>query len=89
MELYIQGNDNGRLILSLVKNGPLVWPTIEQEDGTVRLKNYEELSDKEKVQADYDLKLLIQGTSLSSEERECKLYVEFDKLSHVKGETLR
>ncbi|GJU36521.1 hypothetical protein Tco_1184875 [Tanacetum coccineum] len=98
---------------------PLVWPTVEQEDDTVRLKTYEELSDKEKLQADCDLKatnivlkglppdvyslfnhhkvakdiwdrvkLLMQGTSLSKQERECKLYDEFDKFSHVKGETL-
>ncbi|GJR36815.1 hypothetical protein Tco_1212499 [Tanacetum coccineum] len=89
-----------------------------QEDDTVRLKIYEELSDKEKLQADCDLKgtnivlqglspdvyalvnhhkiakdiwdrvkLLIQGTSLSRQERECKLYHEFDKFSHVKVNT--
>ncbi|GJU69026.1 hypothetical protein Tco_1255285 [Tanacetum coccineum] len=34
------------------------------------------------------VKLLMQGTSLSRQERECKLYDEFDKFSHVKGETL-
>ncbi|GJZ02997.1 hypothetical protein Tco_0520958, partial [Tanacetum coccineum] len=28
------------------------------------------------------------GTSLSKQERECKRYDEFDKFSHVKGETL-
>ncbi|GKB51484.1 hypothetical protein Tco_0902237 [Tanacetum coccineum] len=119
MELYIQGKDHGRIILNSVENGPLVWPTVEQEDGIVRLKTYEELSDKEKLQADCDLKatnivlqglppdvyalvnhhkiakdiwdrvkLLMQGTSLSRQERECKLYDEFDKFSHVKGETL-
>ncbi|GJV12951.1 zf-CCHC domain-containing protein [Tanacetum coccineum] len=90
-----------------------------QEDDTVRLKTYEGLSDKEKLQADSDLKatnivlqglspdvyslvnhhkvskeiwdrvkLLMQGTSLSKQEREYKLYDEFDKLSHVKGEAL-
>ncbi|GJX72717.1 integrase, catalytic region, zinc finger, CCHC-type containing protein [Tanacetum coccineum] len=85
MELYIQGKDHGRIV---VKNGPLVWPTAEQEDGTVRLKTYEELSYKEKLQADYDLKatnIVLQGTSLSRQERACKLYDEFDKFSHVKG----
>nr|GEW56589.1 hypothetical protein [Tanacetum cinerariifolium] len=55
MRLYIQGKDHGQIILNLVKNGPLVWPTVKQEDGTVRLKTYEELSDREKLQADYDL----------------------------------
>ncbi|GJV28636.1 retrovirus-related pol polyprotein from transposon TNT 1-94, partial [Tanacetum coccineum] len=33
-------------------------------------------------------KLLMQGTSLSKQERECKLYDEFDKFSYMKGETL-
>ncbi|GJX51165.1 hypothetical protein Tco_0278010 [Tanacetum coccineum] len=34
------------------------------------------------------VKLLMQGTKLSLQERECKLYDEFDKFSFVKGETL-
>ncbi|GKB43331.1 hypothetical protein Tco_0888273 [Tanacetum coccineum] len=34
------------------------------------------------------VRLLMQGTSLSKQERECKLYDEFDKFTHVKGETL-
>nr|GEY23802.1 hypothetical protein [Tanacetum cinerariifolium]GEY23814.1 hypothetical protein [Tanacetum cinerariifolium] len=46
IELYIQGKDYGQIILNLVKNGPLIWPTVEQEDDTVRLKTYKELSDK-------------------------------------------
>nr|GEV86054.1 retrovirus-related Pol polyprotein from transposon TNT 1-94 [Tanacetum cinerariifolium] len=119
MELYIQGKDNGWIILNSVENGPLIYPTVALENGTVRPKTYEELSDKEKFQVDCDLKatnivfqglplnvyalvnhhkvakdiwdrvkLLMQGTSLSKQERECKLYDEFDKFSYVKGETL-
>ncbi|GJR47997.1 retrovirus-related pol polyprotein from transposon TNT 1-94 [Tanacetum coccineum] len=34
------------------------------------------------------VKLLIQGTKLSLQEKECKLYEEFDKFSFVKGEPL-
>ncbi|GKD33679.1 hypothetical protein Tco_1249188 [Tanacetum coccineum] len=34
------------------------------------------------------VKLLMQGASLSRQERECMLYDGFDKFSHVKGETL-
>ncbi|GKC01100.1 hypothetical protein Tco_0987236 [Tanacetum coccineum] len=34
------------------------------------------------------VKLLTQGTKLSLQEKECKLYDEFDKFSFVKGETL-
>ncbi|GKC00336.1 alpha/beta hydrolases superfamily protein [Tanacetum coccineum] len=64
MELYIQGKDHGRIILNSVENGPLIWPTVEQEDGIVWLKTYDELSDKEKLQADCDLKatnIFLQG----------------------------
>ncbi|GKC17271.1 hypothetical protein Tco_1014053 [Tanacetum coccineum] len=115
MELYFQDKDHGRIILNSVENGPLVCPTVELENDTVRPKTYEELSDKQMLQADCDhkatnivlqglppdgyalinhhkvtkdiwdrVKLLIQGTSLSKQERECKLYDEFDKFSYVK-----
>nr|GEW94519.1 hypothetical protein [Tanacetum cinerariifolium] len=67
MELYIQGKDHGRIIVISVESIPLVWPTIELENDTVRPKTYEELSDKEKLQADCDLKatnIVLQGLSL-------------------------
>ncbi|GJV07548.1 zinc knuckle CX2CX4HX4C containing protein [Tanacetum coccineum] len=73
MELYIQRKDHGRIILNSVEKGPLIWPTVEQEDGTVRLKTYEELSNKEKLQADCDLKATNIGfmkKSISANERE-------------------
>ncbi|GJY56533.1 hypothetical protein Tco_0455648 [Tanacetum coccineum] len=35
------------------------------------------------------IQLLMQGTSLMKQERECKLYDEFDKFASKKGETLR
>ncbi|GKF68087.1 hypothetical protein Tco_0197766 [Tanacetum coccineum] len=34
------------------------------------------------------IKLLMQGTSLAKQERECKLYDEFDKFTYKKGESL-
>ncbi|GJX37148.1 putative reverse transcriptase domain-containing protein [Tanacetum coccineum] len=101
MELYFQGKDHGRIILNSVENNPLIWPIVEQDNDTIRPKTYEELSDKEKHQADCDLKatnivlqglppdvyslinhhrvakeiwdrvkLLMQSTSLSKQERE-------------------
>ncbi|GKB85493.1 hypothetical protein Tco_0957765 [Tanacetum coccineum] len=107
------------MILNSLQNGPLVWPTVVEEDGTTRTKKYEELSVAEKLQADCDLKatnivlqglppdvyaimnhhkvakeiwdrvkLLMQGTKLSLQEKECNLYDEFDKFSFVKGETM-
>nr|GEV14507.1 integrase, catalytic region, zinc finger, CCHC-type, peptidase aspartic, catalytic [Tanacetum cinerariifolium] len=35
------------------------------------------------------IQLLLQGTSLTKQERECKLHDEFDKFAYKKGETLR
>nr|GFA41017.1 hypothetical protein [Tanacetum cinerariifolium] len=64
MELYVENRENGRMILNSVQNGPLVWPTVVQEDGTTRTNKYEELSVAEKLQADRDLKatnIVLQG----------------------------
>ncbi|GJZ43473.1 hypothetical protein Tco_0590728 [Tanacetum coccineum] len=118
MELYMMNRQHGRMILESVENGPLIWPSIE-ENRVTRPKKYSELSATEAIQADCDIKetniilqglppevyalvsnhkvakelweriqLLMQGTSLTKQERECKLYVEFDKFAYKKGETL-
>ncbi|GJW69232.1 hypothetical protein Tco_0123656 [Tanacetum coccineum] len=34
------------------------------------------------------IQLLMQGTSLTKQERECKMYDAFDKFAHIKGESL-
>nr|GEV50646.1 hypothetical protein [Tanacetum cinerariifolium] len=34
------------------------------------------------------IQLLMQGTSMTKQERECKLYDEFDKFAYKKGESL-
>ncbi|GJR09993.1 hypothetical protein Tco_0792645 [Tanacetum coccineum] len=63
-------------------------PTIE-ENGVARPKKYSELSAMEAIQADCDVNatnIILQG--LPPEERECKLYDEFDKFAYKKGETL-
>ncbi|GJX89564.1 hypothetical protein Tco_0341578 [Tanacetum coccineum] len=118
MELYMMNRQHGRMILESVKNGPLIWPSIE-ENRVARPKKYSELFATEAIQADCDIKatniilqglppevyalvsnhkvakelweriqLLMQGTSLKKQERECKLYDEFDKFAYKKGETL-
>ncbi|GKA64442.1 hypothetical protein Tco_0764048 [Tanacetum coccineum] len=92
MELYMMNRQHGRMILESVENGPLIWPTIE-ENGVTRPKKYYELSVTEAIQADYDVKatnIILQGLPplVYALERECKLYDEFDKFSYKKGETL-
>nr|GEV85510.1 hypothetical protein [Tanacetum cinerariifolium] len=102
MELYMLNRQHGRMILEFIKNGPLLWPTVE-ENGVTRLKKYSELSTTKAIHADCDVKatniilqglpqevyvlisthkvakevweriqLLMQGTSLTKQDREWK-----------------
>ncbi|GJY47469.1 hypothetical protein Tco_0436532 [Tanacetum coccineum] len=83
MELYMMNRQHGRMILESVENGPLIWPTIE-ENGVTRPRKYSELTAADAIQADCDIK----ATNIILQERECKLYDEFDKFAYKKGETL-
>ncbi|GJW43644.1 hypothetical protein Tco_0072443, partial [Tanacetum coccineum] len=38
IRLFIKGKKHGRMMLDSIDNGPLVYPTVE-EDGQTRLKN--------------------------------------------------
>ncbi|GJS67130.1 hypothetical protein Tco_0681694 [Tanacetum coccineum] len=58
MELYMMNRQHGRMILESVENGPLIWPTIE-ENGVTRPKKYSELSATKAIQADCDIKATI------------------------------
>nr|GEZ97568.1 hypothetical protein [Tanacetum cinerariifolium] len=115
MELYMLNRQHRGMILESVENGPLLWPTVE-ENGVTRSKKYSKLSATEAIQADCDVKatniilqglppyvyalvsthkvakelwkriqMLMQETSLTKQERECKLYDEFDKFAYRKG----
>nr|GEZ87541.1 hypothetical protein [Tanacetum cinerariifolium] len=94
MELYMLNRQHGRMILKSVENGPLLWPTVE-ENGVTRPKKYSGLSATEAIQADFAkelwerIQMLMQRMSLTKQERECKLYDEFDKFAYKKGESLR
>nr|GEV03318.1 putative reverse transcriptase domain-containing protein [Tanacetum cinerariifolium] len=53
MELYMMNRQHGRMILESVENGPLLWPSIEENEVT-RPKKYSKLSATEAIQADCD-----------------------------------
>nr|GEY32426.1 hypothetical protein [Tanacetum cinerariifolium] len=76
MELYMMNRQHGRMILESVENGlpPEVYALVSNH------KVAKELWER--------IPLLMQGTSLMTQERECKLYDEFDKFAYKKGETL-
>nr|GFB43377.1 hypothetical protein [Tanacetum cinerariifolium] len=66
MELYMLNRQHSRMILESVEQGPLLWPTVE-EDGVTRLKKYSELFAAEAIQADCDVKatnIILQGLPL-------------------------
>ncbi|GJU10623.1 hypothetical protein Tco_1133019 [Tanacetum coccineum] len=54
---YMILSEHAIMILESVENGPLIWPTVE-ENGVTRTKKYVELSAAEKIQADYDMKAI-------------------------------
>nr|GEW26385.1 hypothetical protein [Tanacetum cinerariifolium] len=89
IEVYMMNRQHGRMILESIESGPLLWPTIE-ENGVTKPKKYSELSVTEAIQADRDegIQQLMQGTSLMNQEKECKLYDEFDKFAYKNGESL-
>ncbi|GJS05108.1 retrovirus-related pol polyprotein from transposon TNT 1-94 [Tanacetum coccineum] len=63
MELYIMNRQHGQMILKSVENGPLIWPTIE-ENGVTRPRKYSELTPADAIQADCDVKatnIILQG----------------------------
>nr|GEX79207.1 hypothetical protein [Tanacetum cinerariifolium] len=55
MELYMMNRQHGRMILESVENGPLIWPSIEENRVTRPKKNYE-LSATKVIQADCNVK---------------------------------
>ncbi|GKA98824.1 retrovirus-related pol polyprotein from transposon TNT 1-94 [Tanacetum coccineum] len=63
MGLYMMNRQHGRMILESVENGPLIWPTIE-ENGVTRPRKYSELTPADAIQADCDVKatnIILQG----------------------------
>ncbi|GKF55078.1 hypothetical protein Tco_0165418, partial [Tanacetum coccineum] len=84
MEIYMKNRERGIMILESVEHGPLIWPMIE-ENGVTRTKKYVELVAKGLWEI---VQLLMQGTSLTKWERECKLYDAFDKFAHINEESL-
>ncbi|GKD17831.1 hypothetical protein Tco_1206989 [Tanacetum coccineum] len=116
--LFIKGKKHGRMMLYSIDNGPLVYPTVEENGQTIHMK-YSKLTKAQQLQDDCDVqatniilhglppgvyafvnhqeaakdiwdrvKLLMKGTELSYQERECRLYNLFDKFAYVQGETM-
>ncbi|GJZ07950.1 hypothetical protein Tco_0542233, partial [Tanacetum coccineum] len=96
MELYMLNRQNGRMILESVESGPLIWPSIVENRVTrPKKKNIRVLVQKhfklivlsrQLISILKKFKLLMQGTSLTNQARECNLYEEFDKFADRRRE---
>ncbi|GJT13723.1 hypothetical protein Tco_0860765 [Tanacetum coccineum] len=113
IHLFIKWKKHGRMMLDSINNGPLGYPTVE-ENGQTRPKKYYKLTEAQQLQDDYDVqatniilhglppdvyalvnhqeaakdiwdrvKMIMKGTELSYQERECRLYNLVDKFTHV------
>ncbi|GKB25840.1 uncharacterized mitochondrial protein-like protein [Tanacetum coccineum] len=45
MELYMQNREHGRMILESVENGPLIWPTVEENGSCQRFMEESSITD--------------------------------------------
>ncbi|GKB84610.1 hypothetical protein Tco_0956882 [Tanacetum coccineum] len=95
MLLYIKGKEHGKLLVDSVLNRPfqygtMVEPGNETTPATIRARTYTDLTDEEKIRESVyiKVKLLIQGSELSLQERESKLYDDFDTFTSMSGETI-
>nr|GEX26914.1 retrovirus-related Pol polyprotein from transposon TNT 1-94 [Tanacetum cinerariifolium] len=60
IRLFIKGKKHGMMMLDSIDNGPLVYPTVE-EDRYTRLKKYSELTKAQQLQDDCD----VQATNIN------------------------
>ncbi|GJX09945.1 hypothetical protein Tco_0199804 [Tanacetum coccineum] len=54
IHLFIKGKQHGRIMLDSIDNGPLVYPTVEENRQT-RPKKYSELTEAQQLQDDCDI----------------------------------
>ncbi|GJU40824.1 hypothetical protein Tco_1193781 [Tanacetum coccineum] len=90
MLLYIRGMENGKLLVDLVLNEPFKYGTviIPVLQGLPQ-DIYNLVNHHTKAKDIWDrVKLLIERSEISLQERESKLYDEFDMFTSVPGETI-
>nr|GEZ74632.1 hypothetical protein [Tanacetum cinerariifolium] len=54
IQLFIKGKRNGRMMLDLIDNGLLVYPTVK-ENGQTRPKKYSKLTEAQQLQDECDV----------------------------------
>ncbi|GJT88407.1 integrase, catalytic region, zinc finger, CCHC-type containing protein [Tanacetum coccineum] len=86
MDFYMENRENRRMILDSVQNGSLVWPTVVQEDG-LPPDVYAIVNHHKFAKEIWDrVKLLMQGTKLSLQEKEYDM-VTMQKVQGRQGQS--
>ncbi|GKF47707.1 hypothetical protein Tco_0137509, partial [Tanacetum coccineum] len=94
MELYMMNRPHGRMILASVEKAEAIQADCDIKAINIILQGLPTeiyaLMSQHHVAKDLweKIKLLMQGTSLTKQERKYKLYDEFDKFTYKKGEML-
>ncbi|GJY80451.1 retrovirus-related pol polyprotein from transposon TNT 1-94 [Tanacetum coccineum] len=92
MLLYIKGKEHGKLLVDSVLNRPFQYGTmVEPGNETTPATIYTDLIDEEKIRESVDIKatnIVLQGSELSLQEQESKLYDDFDTLTSMPGEII-
>ncbi|GJT82847.1 retrovirus-related pol polyprotein from transposon TNT 1-94, partial [Tanacetum coccineum] len=95
MELYMMNRQHGRMILESLSLTEAIQADCDVKETNIILQGlppevYALVSNHKVAKELWErIQLLMQGTSLMKQERECKLYDEFDKFAYKKGESLR
>nr|GEV72394.1 integrase, catalytic region, zinc finger, CCHC-type, peptidase aspartic, catalytic [Tanacetum cinerariifolium] len=95
MELYMLNRQHGRMILESFENAEAIQADCDVKAINIILQGLPlevyALVGTHKVAKELweRIQMLMQGTSLTKQERECKLYDEFDKFAYRKGESLQ
>nr|GEY78641.1 hypothetical protein [Tanacetum cinerariifolium] len=94
MELYMLNRQHGRMILESVEQAEAIQADCDVKATNIILQGlppevYALVSTHKVTKELWErIQMLMQGTSLTKQERECKLYDPFDKFTYQNGETL-
>ncbi|GKB82446.1 hypothetical protein Tco_0949341 [Tanacetum coccineum] len=91
MLLYIKGKEHGKLLVDSILNGPFQYGIMATNNVLQGLPQdiYNLVNHHEDAKQIWDrVKLLIQGSELSLQERESRLYDDFDTFTSLLGETI-
>nr|GEU45553.1 hypothetical protein [Tanacetum cinerariifolium] len=94
MDLYMLNRQHDMMILESVEQAEAIQADCDVKATNIILKGlppevYALVSTHKVAKELWErIQMLMQGTSLTKQERECKLYDAFDKFAYQKGETL-